>query len=538
MLWADAVFIGGSITTLDDANPNATAMAVRDGRVLFVGNDRETIKYAGEGTVYVNLHGKHVVPGFCDAHLHVFWFGSLLAKQADLTCAAGVDELLTRLSDTAGKTDGWLLGRGFDQDKLAERRFPTRQDLDRVSATRPILITRVCGHAAVANSATLAFLTDDERGLGDAATGLYTETAIGAIRKYVPPMSDAESEQAVAAALNVALSRGFTSVGTLLDTPEQMGAYQRLKRKGKLPPIRVTAHPPHKAAVGSLAENGIATGFGDEWLRYGGAKLFSDGSLGARTALLAAPYADDPAHPDNLGIRIYDPEDLKTKALDAQRKGWQLVIHAIGDQAVRETLDAIEYALDNDEGNRPNSYHRHRVEHASILPPDLLERMARRGILGVLQPQFVTSDTWTGERVGAVRGAYAYPFKSMHDAGIPLALSSDCPVETMDPFACLAAAVFRDPWSPDERLTMAEALRLYCLGGAYAAHSEHERGSLTEGKFADFVILSGDLLTCATADAVMALAVEQVFVGGEPAFSLARASLPPTPSLIGMREGE
>jgi predicted amidohydrolase YtcJ len=517
MLWADAVFIGGKITTLDDSVPEATAIAVRDGRVLYVGNDTEAVEYVGEGTLYVNLHGKHIVPGFCDAHLHVFWFGSLLAKQANLTGAASMDELLSRLSDTAGKTYGWILGRGFDQDKLAEGRFPTREDLDRVSATRPILITRVCGHAAVANSSALAFLSDGERALGDAETGLYTETAIGAIRKYVPPMSEEESEQAVASALNVALSRGFTSVGTLLDTPDQMGAYLRLKRKGELPPVRVTAHPPHKAAVGSLAENGIATGFGDEWLRYGGAKLFSDGSLGARTALLAAPYADDPEHPENLGIRIYDPEDLKAKALNAQRKGWQLVIHAIGDQAVRETLDAIEYALDNDD--RPNTYHRHRIEHASILPPDLLERMAKRKIVGVLQPQFVTSDTWTGERVGAERGAYAYPFKTMLDAGIPLALSSDCPVETLDPFACLAAAVFRDPWSPHERLTMAEALRLYCLGGMYVAHLENERGSLSEGKVADFVVLSGDLMACETADEVKSLAVEQVYVAGKQVFT-------------------
>ncbi|MBC7805830.1 MAG: amidohydrolase [Akkermansiaceae bacterium] len=517
MLWADAVFIGGDITTLDDATPTATAMAVRDGRVLYVGNDTDTIRYAGEGTVYVNLHGKHIVPGFCDAHLHVFWFGSLLAKQADLTGSASVDELLARLAVVAGKTDGWVLGRGFDQDKLREGRFPTREDLDQVSPSRPILITRVCGHAAVANSAALAFLTNDERALGDGATGLYTETAIGVIRKYVPPMSEAESEAAVTSALNVALSRGFTSVGTLLDTPDQMGTYQRLKRKGKLPKVRVTAHPPHKAAVGSLAENGIATGFGDEWLCYGGAKLFSDGSLGARTALLAAPYADDPEHPDNLGIRIYDPEDLKAKALDAQCKGWQLVIHAIGDQAVRETLDAIEYALDHDE--RPNIYHRHRVEHASILPPDLLARMAQRQIVGVLQPQFVTSDTWTGERVGAGRADYAYPFRTMLDAGIPLALSSDCPVEVMDPFACVAAAVFRDPWSPRERLTMAEALRLYCIGGAFASHREHERGSLTVGKVADFVTLSGDLMACETADAVKSLAVEQVYVGGEQVYT-------------------
>ena len=513
---ANTTFVNGDITTLDDTIPKATAIVVRDGRIVFVGSDSEAEAFAGAGAERTDLHGQCVVPGFCDAHLHVFWWGSLLLKQADLTGADSLDTVLARLSAVAEGTDGWILGRGFDQDKLVEARFPTRTDLDRVSPVRPLLITRVCGHAAVANSAALALMTSEERALGDAETGLYTETAIAAIRKYVPPMTNDESDNAVSVALALALSRGFTSVGTLLDTPEQMGAYLRLKRASQLPRIRVTAHPPHRAAVGSLAENGIATGFGDDFLRYGGAKLFSDGSLGARTALLAAPYSDDPAHPDNVGIRIYDPEELKRMTLDAQNKGWQLVIHAIGDQAVRETLDAIEYALDHSEHD--NTYHRHRVEHASILPPDLLKRMARRKIIGVLQPQFVTSDTWTGERVGAERGAGAYPFRRMLDAGIPLALSSDCPVETADPFLCLAAAVFRHSWSPHECLTMHEALRLYCLGGAYAAFAEQERGSLSVGKFADFVLLSGDLFACDTADAVTALSVQTVYVGGRVAW--------------------
>ena len=514
---ADTVFVNAHFTTLDDATPTATALAVRNGRIVYVGDD--PAPFVGADTQTVDIHGRHVVPGFCDAHLHVFWWGTLLSRQADLTGADSLTEIASRLQRVAREhPDGFVLGRGFDQDKLREARFPTAADLDKAVPDRPVLITRVCGHAAVANSAALALLNDSERQLGD-ADGLFTETAIAVVRKYVPPLSETDAENAVHRALTIALSRGFTSVGTLLDTPEQMGAYHRLRRKGTLPPVRIVAHPPHKAAVSSLAENGIATGFGDDFLRYGGAKLFADGSLGARTALLSAPYADDPAHPENAGIRIYEPDDLKQKALDAQTKGWQLVIHAIGDQAVREVVDAIEYALDNDPERRDNDHHRHRVEHASLLPPDLMERMARRKILAVLQPQFVTSDTWTGERVGQERGAWAYPFRQMSDAGIPLALSSDCPVEVADPFLCLAAAVFRHPWSPDERLTMGEALRAYCRGGAYASHAEAQRGSLSVGKVADFVVLSGDLLACDTADAVRAVTVERVYVGGAEAFA-------------------
>ena len=186
------------------------------------------------------------------------------------------------------------------------------------------------------------------------------------------------------------------------------------------------------------------TTFGDDWVRMGGAKFFSDGSLGARTALLAAPYADE-NRPDNLGIRIYDPDDLKAKARDAHEKGFQIVIHAIGDQAVRESVAAIIYALGPD---GDNTFHRHRIEHASLLPPEELHIMAERKIVAVIQPQFVLSDTWTGERVGPERAAWAYPFAQMEAAGIPLALSSDCPVEKLDAFACLSAVVGRAAGRP------------------------------------------------------------------------------------------
>jgi len=412
------------------------------------------------------------------------------------------------LSALAARTpDGWIQGHGFDQDKLREERFPTRADLDRVSRKRPILISRICGHASVVNSAALARVRETERAAGDVENGLYTEGAAEAFHRYVPKLSEAEQEEAALLACRVALRTGITSVQTLLDTPDQMAAYARLRRKGKLP-IRVTGMPP-QAATETLHAHGVNTTFGDEWLRFGGAKLFSDGSLGAQTALLAAPYADKPGE---RGIRIYEPDELKARAKTAQDRGFQVVIHAIGDQAVRETLDALEFALGPD---GDNAFHRHRIEHASLLPPDLLARMAERWIVAVVQPQFVRSDTWTPDRVGPERARHAYPFRSLLRAGVPLALSSDCPVEKLDALACLAAAVGRHPWSPDETLTPIEALRAYCLGGAYAAHAEDRQGSLAPGKLADFVVLSGDP-TRLDAEGIANLKVERVYVGGHP----------------------
>ncbi|MDX1932539.1 MAG: amidohydrolase [Capsulimonadales bacterium] len=511
MLSADLIAIGGNVRVGDSAGSLASAFAVRDGKFVAVGADAEILPLAGPNTVRLDLTGKTVTPGFCDSHLHLAWFANDLTRTADLVGCRTVDEILMRLSEHADRYDGpWIRGHGFDQDKMPQGAFPTRADLDRVSRARPIVISRVCGHAAVANSVAIERLTPEERDAGDTETGLFTEGSISAFYRRIPPLSEAEEEAAVLRAARLLLRTGITSVGTLLDTPDQMGIYARLRRKGRLP-LRVTGMPPY-ASIAGLHERGVNTTFGDEWLRFGGAKLFSDGSLGARTALLSAPYSDIAGPPDGeAGIRIYDPEDLKAKTADAQRRGFQIVIHAIGDQAVRETVTAIEQAL-GPEGD--NTWHRHRIEHVSLLPPDLLERMAQRRILAVVQPQFVTSDTWTGERVGAARHGWAYPFRSMLQAGIPLALSSDCPVEKPDAFACLTAAIFRHPWSSGERLTPEEALRAYCHGSHYALHQEDRLGTIEAGKLADFVVLPADPCRL-TENELRSLSVDAVYVGGK-----------------------
>jgi predicted amidohydrolase YtcJ len=514
MLHADLIVTGGNLITLDAARPRASAMAVCDGRIVAVGDDRDVLPLAGPHTETLNLAGRTVTPGLCDSHLHLWWYGAQLLRQADLVGSTSIDDVLSRLSNIAKQHAGWIQGHGFDQGKLAERRFPTRADLDRVTRDRPIIVSRICGHATVVNSAALALATDDERAAGDVETGLYTEGDSAPFYKRIPPLSEDEAEQAVLAACGVAIRTGITSVHTLLDTPEQMAAYARLRRKGALP-LRVVGMPPY-GAVAQLHAHGVNSTFGDDRLRFGAAKLFSDGSLGAQTAWLAEPYADKPP---TRGIRIYEPDDLKAKARDAQRKGFQLAIHAIGDQALRETIDAIEFALDGED----NALHRHRVEHASLAPPDCVERMARLKIVATLQPQFVTSDTWTPDRIGPTRARWAYPFKTLLRAGVPITLSSDCPVERLDAFACLASAVGRHAWSPEETLTPEEAIRAYCLGSAYAAHMDDRVGSLEVGKLADFVVLSDDP-TKRDATGIAKLRAEQVFVNGAIAYEAGAAA--------------
>lgn len=506
VLTPNTIVHNANVITLAGANERATAFAVAGDRIVAVGNDRDVLALAGTDTTKVDLGGRTVVPGFIDSHIHLYWFGSSLLREANLVGAASVDEILSRLSELARRTDGWIRGHGFDQSKLTDARFPTRGELDRVSADRPIVISRICGHAGVANSAAIALLDPAERAAGDEHSGLYTEGALWAFYRRIPPLTEEEGEAAVLAACDVLLKTGITAVQTLLDTPEQMIAYSRLRRAGRLP-IRVVAMPPY-AAVADLHRHGIRTGFGDEWLKFGAAKLFSDGSLGAQTALLSSAYADKP---DTHGLRIYDPADLKRRVLDAQRKGFSIAIHAIGDQAVRETLDAIEHALDQDD--RDNVYHRHRVEHVSLCPPDCIERLSRRGIVATLQPQFVTSDTWTPLRIGPERVPWAYPFKSLVEAGVPVSLSSDCPVEWPSSFECLASAVGRHEWTPRETLSPVQAVRAYCAGSAYAGNCESQQGTIELGKLADFVVLSGDVTALPAGD-IRKLAAEQVWVGG------------------------
>lgn len=503
---ADLILTHANLITLDPARPRATALAVREGRFVHIGADREAEALAGPGTQTLALEGKTVVPGFIDAHIHLFSYGLQILRQCELIGCGDIDELLERLSQHASRTGGWIHGHGFDQSKMRERRFPTREDLDRVSRDRPIIVARICGHASVVNSAALALASEFERQAGDQSSGLYTEGSSDAFYRRIPSPDEGDAETAVLTAARVALKTGITCVHTLLDTPEQMAAYARLRRKGRLP-IRVVGMPPY-SSVETLHAHGIGTTFGDDTLRFGAAKIFSDGSLGAQTALLSSPYHDKP---ETCGIRIHDPQALKRMARDAHRKGFQLAIHAIGDQAVRETIDAIEFALQGES----NSLHRHRIEHVSMCPPDCLKRMAQLGIVAIVQPQFVTSDTWTSDRIGPERVPWGYNFKSLLDAGIPLALSSDCPVEKLDAFACLNSAVNRHPWSPHEKLTPEEAIRAYCLGSAYAAHMEDRLGSLEVGKLADFVVLSDDP-TRIDPDQLSSIAAEQVYLRGKP----------------------
>ncbi|MFM7186394.1 MAG: amidohydrolase [Armatimonadota bacterium] len=471
----------GDIRTQKAVGARAEAMVLHDNKIAFVGTSERARAHLGEEKPVVLDYGQKVVlPGFIDSHIHFMAYGMGRLKQANLMGCSNLPDLVDRLKLQASKTEtGWIEGRGFDQQAYPRNEWPTRALLDTISTSRPMIITRVCGHAVIANSAALSLLTEEQLQEGNAETGLFTEVAIGHLRHHIPRPTKQEQEAAVLEAADVALSQGITAVGTLLDTADQLGAYIRLEKENRLP-IRMTGMPPY-ATINNLKAYGIQTGFGSDYVKLGGAKLFSDGSLGARTALMAEAYSDAPGV---YGERIYAPDDLTAKCIDADSSGFQIVIHAIGDQANRETLAAICSAMGDDTTNPL----RHRVEHISVLSDDLVEQIVEKNIICAIQPQFVTSDTWTGERIGAARSKWAYAFRMLWDRGVCLALGSDCPVEVLSSSNVISAAIHRSDWSPSEKLTLDEALYGYTYNSAFSIFRDDIIGSLEPGKMADFIV--------------------------------------------------
>jgi predicted amidohydrolase YtcJ len=471
----------GDIRTQESVGVKADAMVLDEHRIVFVGTRDGAKDFLGQTPHTVHDYGQNVVlPGFIDSHIHFLAYGMGRLKQADLMGCSDLDDLVDRLKAQAIKSDsGWIEGRGFDQQAYPNKEWPTRALLDTVSSTRPVVITRVCGHAVVANSAALALLTPAELADGNAETGLFTEVAISHIRRHIPKATHADQDAAVLEAANIALTHGITAVGTLLDTADQLGAYIRLEKNDRLP-IRMTGMPPY-ASIHHLKAFAMQTGFGSDYVKLGGAKLFSDGSLGARTALMTDAYSDAPGV---YGERIYDADDLNNKCSDAASNGFQLVIHAIGDQANQETLAAIIGAMGDDRSNPL----RHRVEHISVLNTELVEQIVEWNIVCAIQPQFVTSDPWTVDRIGTERSIFAYAFRTLWDRGVVLALGSDCPVEVLSSAKVISSAIFRAPWSPTETLTLDEALYGYTFNSAYAIFRDDIIGSLEPGKIADFIV--------------------------------------------------
>jgi predicted amidohydrolase YtcJ len=506
------ILLNGNILTLDPTRPSAQAIAVYGDRIVAVGNNLEIEQLAGPDTNRIDLRGATVLPGFIDTHIHLIQYGHSLFK-LDMRNVRSVEEVKSLVSSRARQASEWILGLGWDQEKFREKRYPQRQDLDETSPSKPVMLWRVCMHICVVNSKALQIAHVDSRtpdpdgGVIDRdetgkPTGILRENAVQLVERNIPEPTLEEHEKAILAACEEAAEAGLTSVHCILDSELELSALLRLRRKGQLP-IRFYVLIPvsHLKAYGQL---GLRTGFGDEWVRLGAVKIFTDGSLGARTAALSTPYADDPP---NRGVTIYTQEQLDRIIEEAQGSGFQVAVHAIGDRAIGMLLESAGKAKIRVHGREL----RPRIEHASVLNPELIRSLKELGLIVTVQPHFVVSDFWTEDRLGSQRARYAYPFASLLKAGLTVVGSSDCPVEPLAPLLGIEAAVNRQG---PEALRAEDAIALYTRNAAYASFEENLKGSITPGKYADLVVLESDPRKVAPSD-ISEIAVLMTMVGGE-----------------------
>lgn len=491
-----------------------TSLLARAGRIETLNPDPSAFPKA----VRVDLGGRVAIPGPVDAHCHLVSYGLQSTREADLRGVTSLAEVRTRLhhhmhAQKLRPGDGrWLLGRGFEQDRLAERRWPTREDLDAIARDIPVKITRVCGHALVANTAALQLAgVDPARRLEGLPEGVLTENAMAPVYRAIPEPSNEEWCRAALHACQEAARSGFVGVHSLMANWKEMRALVDLHAEGPLP-VRVQMQPPF-ALLRQVSEAGLRTGFGSDTLTIGAVKLFSDGSLGARTAALLGPYTDDPS---TAGELIYPPEELARRVEEVYEAGFQVCIHAIGDRAMEVTLDAIGMAeLKRSEQGIVRDWPP-RIEHASLVNAEIVRRMHQLGVAAAIQPQFAWSDYWAPERLGPERVKGCYAFRTLWEAGVPLAGSTDCPVEVLSAMAAIGAAVHRPEWSPEEALPLETALRIFSEG-SYDLQGRRN-GRFKEGDWADFVLLEQDPRSVSPSE-IRDIPVALTVVGGEVSYA-------------------
>ncbi|GBD01584.1 N-substituted formamide deformylase [bacterium HR18] len=529
---ADYVLVGGRLYTVDPAQPIAEAMAVQGERILMVGTSEQVLA-AYPNAQRIDLDGYVVVPGFIDAHAHLMGLG-LNRMQADLTGTRSVQEVLERLKAfaTSLPEGAWLLGRGWDQNDWPVKAFPTRYMLDAAFPDRPVWLVRIDGHAAWANTAALqqaapellaTFVADPPGGriVRDAQgipTGVFIDAAMELVARHIPRPTEAVLEEALQRAVTEVHRYGLTGVH---DAGADWDTIQRYRRAIDRDALRLRLYVMVDGlgeAFDRICTQGPLLGY-KGYLTVRSVKFYIDGALGSRGAALLAEYSDDP---ENQGLLRYAPEVFAEMVQQAMRCGLQVNTHAIGDRGVRVVLDAYEQALQT----LGRTAGRHRVEHAQVIAPPDFARFAALGVIASMQPTHAISDMyWAEDRLGPerVRGAYAWRTLLRH--GARLAFGSDFPVESPNPLLGFYAAVTRQDaqgwppggWYPEERLTREEALRAFTLGAAYAAFQEDELGSLTPGKYADFVVLSQDIMTIPPEE-ILQTQVLATFVGGQCVF--------------------
>ncbi|MBN1667618.1 MAG: amidohydrolase [Anaerolineales bacterium] len=519
------------IYTLDPARSQVSALLIDGAHILVAGSEADCLAY-GDRAELEDLSGKTIIPGLTDAHLHLQLYALGLLK---VNCETPEQpECLQRVAGRAQQSPPgeWILGHGWNQN-LWPQGFGNATQLDQVAPNNPVYLTAKSLHAGWANHAALkaagiTALTPDppdgqiQRDARGEPTGILFEGAISLVAEAVP----AAKIEEVAAAIQVAQARlwryGLTSVHDY-DRRDCFAALQLLHTRGELG-LRVLKNLPIEMLDHAVAL-GLRSGFGDDWLRIGGLKAFADGALGPHTAAMLQPYENEPG---NRGMLLIDAEELFEAGRQATQNGLSLTIHAIGDRANHEVLNAFEQLRRYERDHRVSGPRlRHRIEHVQVLHPQDVDRLARLDVIASMQPIHATSDMLMADAYWGDRARLSYAWRSQLAAGARLAFGSDAPVESPNPFWGLHAAVTRrrmdgspDPqgWYPEERLTRREALLAYTQGPAYAAGMEARLGQLSAGYLADLLVLEEDPFEC-PAEEIHQIVPLKTMVGGNWVYS-------------------
>lgn len=499
------VYVAARVRTMNPERPVAEAFAVDRGRYVLVGTKAEVLAQAGPSVRVVDLGAVTVIPGLEDAHAHLLSLGRALGT-IDLGEARTLQEAIARVrAAPASSFQGdWLVGRGWDQNDWSDLggQFPDRTSLDAVLADKPVALTRVDGHAVWANGealrrAEITRQTPDPAGgkiLRDAngePTGVLIDNAMDLLTARIPSPTDEDRQSWLAAAMKKCSQVGLTAIHDAGMDLATFSLLQQWDALNQLPLKIYVMADGHSKDAQAFLDRGPYEG---RRLALKAVKFWSDGALGSRGAAMHAPYSDDPSH---SGLLLLSPEELEARALAFMAAGFQVNIHAIGDRANTLAIDVLQRAS----AETKTQHLRHRIEHAQIVRLEDIPRMKTAGLIASVQPTHATSDMpWAETRVGPERIEGAYAWRRFLDAGVPLALGSDFPIEQPDPLHGLYSARTRqDPtgappggWRPDQRLTAEEALHGFTTGAAYAAHAEERRGQIAVGMDADFIALPVD----------------------------------------------
>ncbi len=532
MALLERLFVNGTILTMDDTQPTAEAVGIVGDRIAFVGSDADGRAWARPGTEVVDLGGAFVCPGFIEAHSHMIGVGLGLSMiSVRFPEVRSIADIRARIRERAATLPPgeWIRVRGYDDNKLDERRHPTRHDLDAAAPHHPVQLVNGSGHNSVVNSLALrlAGITRDTpdpfggtivRDADGEPNGILHETAQGLVRSVLPEPSLADCVEALRLCNDAYVRAGITSAHSAsVQNALEITAYQLARARGTL---RLRTYlMPKEGLLAQLRGAGLRTGFGDERLRLGPIKLFADGSLIGRTAALFEPFLDDP-NPNNTGLTMWPEGELDEWVWQAHSAGFQVAVHAIGDRGVHLALTAFERALERE----PLADHRHRIEHCGSLNPSLIERLARDRVLAVSQPVFIPEygDGFI-RHLGPERIKLTYPFKSLIDAGVMLVFSSDAPVSAFEPLISIQAAVVEQtgsgrPYAPQESISVEEGIRRYTVAGAFASFEEGIKGSLTPGKLADLTVLGEDP-RAVEPTRIREVPVRMTIIGGETVWS-------------------